>query len=147
MILPVRFQPNLNGIRSEARKDQSRFWPAAQTKRFMSIETEFRSVELRFRLDNPVQPLGGHAFTMLEGVTETPSAFVPGRPAHRWLAVRTAGNATLEDIGRRVHVSPAFAEKVYDIVYPGTTIVVTDAPALSPSPSTHAVLLMEAAKQ
>jgi len=100
-----------------------------------------------FKIDNPQQPLGGHAFTMLEGVAETPSAFVPGRPAHRWMAVRTQGKTTLEDIGRRVHVSQEFAEKVYDIVSPGTTIVVTDAPALRPSPSAHAVFLMEAAKQ
>jgi hypothetical protein len=100
-----------------------------------------------FKIDDPQQPLGGHAFTMLEGVAETPSAFVSDRPAHRWLAVRTEAKPTLEDIARRVHVSPAFAEKVYDIVSPETTIVVTDAPALRPSPSAHAVSLMEAAKQ
>jgi hypothetical protein len=100
-----------------------------------------------FKIDNPHQPLGGHAFTMLEGVAETPSAFVPGRPAHRWMAVKTEGKTTLEDIARRVRISPAFAEKVYDIVSPGTTIVVTDAPALRPSPAAHAVFLMEAAKQ
>jgi hypothetical protein len=46
-----------------------------------------------------------------------------------------------------VHLSPAFAEKVYDIVSPGTTVVVTDAPALRNSPSARAVFLMEAAKQ
>jgi hypothetical protein len=63
------------------------------------------------------------------------------------MAVRTEGKTTLEDIGRRVHVSQAFAEKVYDIVSPGTTIVVTDAPALRPSPSAHAVFLMEAARK
>ncbi|MGZ5002527.1 MAG: hypothetical protein ACXWBM_04970, partial [Chthoniobacterales bacterium] len=100
-----------------------------------------------FTIDNPERPLGGHAFTMLEGVAQTPSTFVPGRPAHRWMAVRTEGKTTLEDLGRRVRVSPAFAEKVYDIVSPGTTIVVTDAPALRPLPSAHAIFLMEAAKQ
>ena len=100
-----------------------------------------------FNLDDPVRPLGGHAFTMLEGVAETPSSLVAGRPAHRWMAVRTEGKTTLEDLGRRVHVSPAFAEKLYDIVSPGTTVVVTDAPALRPSPSAHAIFLMEAAKR
>ena len=84
---------------------------------------------------------------MLEGIAETASTFVPGRPAHRWMAVRTEGNITLEDLGRRVRVPPAFAEKVYDLVSPGTTVVVTDAPALRPSPSAHAVFLMETAKQ
>jgi hypothetical protein len=84
---------------------------------------------------------------MLEGIAEMPSAWVPGRPAHRWMAVRTEGKTTLEDLGHRVRVSPAFAEKVYDIVSSGTTIVVTDAPALRPSPLSHAVFLMEAAKK
>ena len=91
--------------------------------------------------------IGRAGFKMLEGVAETPSTFVPDRPAHRWMAVRTEGKTTLEDIGRRVHISPAFAEKVYDLVIPGTTVVVTDAPALRPSASAHAVFLMEAAKQ
>jgi hypothetical protein len=100
-----------------------------------------------FKIDNPHQPLGGHAFTMLEGVAETPSAFVPGRPEHRWMAVKTEGKTTLEDIARRMRISAAFAEKVYDIVTPGTTVVVTDAPALRPSPAAHAVLLMESVKQ
>ena len=99
-----------------------------------------------FEIDNPKQPLGSHAFTMLEGVGQTESVFVPGRPAHRWLAVRTDGNTTLEKLGRRLHVSPAFAEKVYDIVSTGTTVVVTDAPGLRSSPTVHA-LLMQAAEQ
>jgi hypothetical protein len=100
-----------------------------------------------FTIDDPKHPLGGHAFTMLEGVAETPSTFVPGRAAHRWMAVRTEGKTTLEDLGRRVRVSPVFAERVYDVVSPGTTVVVTDAPALRPSPLAHAVFLMEAAKR
>lgn len=63
------------------------------------------------------------------------------------MTVRMEGKTTLEDLGRRVRVAPVFAEKLYDIVSPGTTVVVTDAPALHPSPSAHAVLLMEAGQQ
>jgi hypothetical protein len=63
------------------------------------------------------------------------------------MAIRTEGEVTLDDLARRVRISPAFAEKVYDIVTPGTTIVVTDAPALHDSPSAHAVFLMEAARR
>lgn len=96
-------------------------------------------------IDLPQQPLGGHAFTMLAGVTERASAFVPGRPSHKWMAVRTGGDTTLDDLARRVRISPEFAQKVYDVVSPGTTIVVTDAPALRASPGVHSVLLMETA--
>jgi hypothetical protein len=81
---------------------------------------------------------------MLSGFTPTSSAFVPGRPAHQWMAVKTKGEITLNDLGRRVRVAPEFAEKVYDIVSPGTTIVVTDAPALVTPPSNRAIRLMDA---
>jgi hypothetical protein len=72
---------------------------------------------------------------------------VLGRVGHRGMAVRTEGNTTLEDIGRRVHVSSDFAEKIYDIVSPGTTIVVTDAPATRSSSASNSVFLMEATKK
>jgi hypothetical protein len=39
------------------------------------------------KIDNPLRPLGTRAFTMLAGVAETASAFVPGRPGHQWMAV------------------------------------------------------------
>jgi hypothetical protein len=97
-------------------------------------------------IDNPTQPQGGHVYTMLEGVAETASAFVPGRPGHRWMVVKTdskKNDTPLEDLARRVHVAAEFAEKVYDVVSPGTTIVVTDNPALPSSPSNRAVRLME----
>lgn len=97
-------------------------------------------------IDDPAQPLGSHAYTMLDGVAETTSALVPGRPSHRWMVVETDSKkreTTLEELGRRVHVSAEFAERIYDVVTPGTTIVVTDAPALSGPTSNRAVRLME----
>jgi hypothetical protein len=98
------------------------------------------------KIDDPAQPLGSHAYTMLDGVAETASAFVPGRLGHRWMVVETESKnreTTLEELGRHVHVSAEFAEKIYDIVAPGTTIVVTDAPALSGPTSNRAVRVME----
>ena len=98
------------------------------------------------RIDNPTQPLGSRTYTMLAGISETASAFVPGRPAHQWMTVKTdiKENASLHDLAHRVHVAPDFAAKVYDVVTPGTTIVVTDAPALPISSSHREVLLMKA---
>jgi hypothetical protein len=95
------------------------------------------------QIDDPKRLLGSHVFTMLEGLSETPSAFVRGRRAHRWMAVKTEGNTTLSDLGQHVHVPPEFAAKVYDIIAPGTTILVTDAPALPSTSSERAVRLME----
>ena len=94
-------------------------------------------------IDDPKHPLGSHVFTMLSGLSKEPSAFVRGRPAHQWMAVETEGNTTLHDLGQRVRVPPEFAEKVYDVLTPGTTIVVTDAPALPSTASPRNVPLME----
>jgi hypothetical protein len=91
--------------------------------------------------------LGSHAFTMLEGVAEKESPFAPGRPAHRWMAIRTQGQTTLEDLAKRVRVTPELLEKLYDLLAPGTTIVVTDAPALHGSPKARSIFVMESAPQ
>lgn len=56
----------------------------------------------------------------------------------------TKENVSLRDLARRVNVAPDFAAKVYDVVASGTTIVVTDAPALPISPSRRGILLMKA---
>lgn len=78
-------------------------------------------------------PLGGNVFTMLAGVTEKPSWWAPGRPARKWLKV------TSDDVGRRVDAddlaprlrfNPEFATKLYDAIAPGTTVIVTDQPAV-----------------
>jgi hypothetical protein len=60
-------------------------------------------------IDDPKRPLGSHVFTMLSGLSEQPSAFVRGRPAHQWMAVETEGNTTLADLARRVRAPPEFA--------------------------------------
>jgi lipoprotein-anchoring transpeptidase ErfK/SrfK len=78
-------------------------------------------------------PVGGHVFALLEGVTEKPSWWAPGRAARKWMRVTT------DDVGRRIdpddlaprlHFNPEFATKLYDVVEAGTTIIVTDQPAI-----------------
>lgn len=93
-------------------------------------------------IDDPQRPIGSHVFTMLAGVSGKPSAFVRGRLAHQWMAVKTEGRATLPDLARRVQVPDEFAARVYDVLAPGTTIVVTDDPAL-PAAADRSVPLME----
>ncbi len=78
--------------------------------------------------------VGDQVFTMLEGKTGRESALAPGRPGHRWMTVTENGSAreaSLADVGRRVSIPQDFAHKVYDVLSPGSTINVTDAPALS----------------
>ena len=70
--------------------------------------------------------LGDHVFTALSGDTGLPSLLAPGRKALRWMNVSGSGGS--EKIAPRLHFSPEFANKVYDITVPGTTVVITDRP-------------------
>jgi hypothetical protein len=72
--------------------------------------------------------LGDHVFTMLEGVGEKPSWWVPDRTTRKWMTVTSASGrgVTIEDLAKRVRVNPEFASKLYDAVTPGATVIVTD---------------------
>jgi hypothetical protein len=77
--------------------------------------------------------LGGHVFTLLEGVTDAASPWAPGRPARKWMSVESDADSRGADVGalaKRVRLSPEFAGKVYDALTPGATIIVTDEPAV-----------------
>lgn len=78
-------------------------------------------------------PLGGHVFSLLDGVTEKPSWWAPNRPARKWMTVSTdkvGRDISFDDLGRRVRFNPDFASKLYEVVAPGTTVIVTDEPAV-----------------
>jgi lipoprotein-anchoring transpeptidase ErfK/SrfK len=72
--------------------------------------------------------LGDHVFTMLEGTGSGESPFAPGRAARRWMSV-SGGRGSPHDLASKVDFSPDFAQKLYDVLSPGATIVVTDRPA------------------
>ena len=77
--------------------------------------------------------LGGHVFTMLEGVSAADSSLVPGRAAHLWMSVESNASSRSADVAalaKRVRISPEFAAKVYDTLKPGATLIVTDQPAV-----------------
>ena len=87
--------------------------------------------------------LGGHVFTMLDGVSAAESALVPGRPAHIWMNVQSDGasrNADVATLAKRVRISPEFTGKVYDALKPGATIIVTDQPAVRKASRDFAIL-------
>src|ERR1700751_2525253 len=75
--------------------------------------------------------LGEHVFTLLEGTTGKPSQLAPGREAGRWMRVDGEGSGVIaEKFASRLRFSPGFAHKVADAIAPGTTVIVTDAPAV-----------------
>jgi len=79
------------------------------------------------------QPLGGNVFSLLDGVSQNKSWWAPGRAARNWMRVSNddAGRRmSPDDIARRVQINPDFATKLYNLAVPGTTVIVTDQPAL-----------------
>jgi lipoprotein-anchoring transpeptidase ErfK/SrfK len=77
--------------------------------------------------------LGGHVFTLLEGVSAEVSSLVPGRPARIWMSLQSDAKSRSTDVAalaKRIRISPDFAGKVYDALKPGATIIVTDQPAV-----------------
>lgn len=70
--------------------------------------------------------LGDQVFSLLEGTTGRQSVLTPGRDERRWMTVTASGGGNPEKIASRLRVNPEFAQKVYDTIAPGTTVVITD---------------------
>ena len=75
--------------------------------------------------------LGNHVFSLLEGTTDRESILAPGRAARRWMTVASSGRSMpAEKIAPRLRINPEFAQKVYDTIQPGTTVIITDQPVV-----------------
>jgi hypothetical protein len=80
--------------------------------------------------------LGEHVFTLLEGTTSDANPWLPGSKARPWAEVDPDSHdlgMTAQDIASELRIAPDFANKLYDLATPGTTVVVTDEPALRDS--------------
>jgi hypothetical protein len=83
----------------------------------------------RIVVRRPLEPLGDVVFTVLEGVSGKPSPIVEGKPQLRWMAVGLSADEQQilqEDIYRRVRAPQEFARRVYGLLTPGVTVVITD---------------------
>jgi hypothetical protein len=75
--------------------------------------------------------LGDHVYSLLEGTTERQSSLAPGRAARKWMTVTSRGRSVpAEKLAERLRVNPEFANKVYDTIEPGTTVIITDQPVV-----------------
>lgn len=75
--------------------------------------------------------MGNHVFTLLEGTNHRLSWLVPGRAALRWMSVTQGDRPDAADrIASRLRLNPVFAGNVYDILRPGSTVIVTDQPVV-----------------
>src|SRR5256714_1594411 len=75
--------------------------------------------------------LGEQVYSLLEGTTDRESSLAPGRAARRWMSVTSRGpSVPAEKIASRLRINPDFAQKVYDTIEPGTTVIITDQPVV-----------------
>ncbi|MDR0181984.1 L,D-transpeptidase family protein [Lysobacter arvi] len=81
---------------------------------------------------------GRHVFWLLSGARTEASVVVPGRPALRWLEISLEPEGGDREIrladasgAGTIRVNEAFARVVYDILEPGTVLLITDAPLQS----------------
>jgi hypothetical protein len=80
---------------------------------------------------------GALLFVMGEGFDAVPSALDPSQPRHRWtmFPIATTGTAlALEELTAKLRVADEFARRVYAVLAPGTTVLVSDWPALRATP-------------
>ncbi len=73
--------------------------------------------------------LGEQVFSLLEGTTGQPSLLAPGREALRWMSVTSSGG-NAEKVASRLRFNPEFGHKVYDVIKPGATVIITDQPVV-----------------
>ena len=92
----------------------------------------------RFDLDG-VGPGGVQVLQLQAGTRSEESAYVPGRPRLNWRQIKLGGAPAAvpaqereQDLYGRVRVPAEFARNVYELLRPGTTVVITeDAPQAS----------------
>jgi hypothetical protein len=72
-------------------------------------------------------------FVMSEGFDESPSPLDPTRPRHRWTSFAIEGSGpplTMDQLAAHLSVAGDFAQRLYPILTPGTTVVFTNDPAV-----------------
>ncbi len=108
---------------------------SSKDKRVLVFRNGIEIGRSKFAMRDSKRALGTHAFIMQTGWSEG-HGLLKDAPAHRWLAVGIPGHAgenkrqlNPAEIDR-INLPPKFAKLVYDLLEPGTTLLVTDAPIL-----------------
>ena len=87
----------------------------------------------RFTDPEPIRIGGSVLYVMGETLEYEPSPLDPTRPRHQWTAYPIATRADpqpLVDVAATFRLPEEFARRIYDILVPGTTVLVTDLPAI-----------------
>jgi hypothetical protein len=109
---------------------------SAADRRLIVIRNGIEIGRSRIAFSEPGKPVGTHAFIVKAGIGTGESVILKGAAAHNWMAVPmpgygdAAGTDLSSTVGGRIHVPQDFAQQLYPLLVPGTTLLVTDAPVL-----------------
>lgn len=90
----------------------------------------------KIAITDPKIPFGTHVYIAQEGFLPMKHPSAKDLPLHKWVGMAMPGH--MDDEGRapdpnainRIHMPEAFLRSAYPLFVPGTTLVITDAPAL-----------------
>lgn len=79
----------------------------------------------------PGPPIPGGLSLMLDGVVEGENPLVPGRPMRAWTVLTVDTDQELQEfpintLRRRIRIHPGFARDVYELMRPGSLLLVTN---------------------
>jgi len=121
---------------------------STRDKRVVVLRNGVRIGSGPLKIDDAFAVNGSQLFVMSEGYDETPSPLDASRPRHRWAVYPISGSsepASMDTLAAHLSVSSEFAQHIYPILTPGTTIVVTNLPGVRDQDrGMHAVLDAEA---
>jgi hypothetical protein len=98
----------------------------------------------KISISDPESSLIEGVFTILEGYADHENPWVPDKPAPRWMAVQTDFPAGVDQATdwknegsnlNRISIPPYFTSRVYEILEPGSTVMITNE-AASPETTT-----------
>ena len=78
---------------------------------------------------DPESPVDEGVFSVLIGKADHDDPWLPGQPAHRWLNIHggdAPGAETEEQAVNRIHIPRYFSAVIYEMIKPGTTLVITN---------------------
>lgn len=92
---------------------------------------------------------GSVVFVMMQGIEDTPSPLDPAQKRHRWTMYPIRGDAhgtSMDMLASNLKLPDEFSRRVYAILAPGTSILITDLPAVRAfaAPASRTVLESDA---
>ncbi len=100
----------------------------------------------RLSVAEPARIGGSVLYVMGETMEYEPSLLDPTRPKHHWTVYPIATRADpspIVDVSATIRVPDEFARRIYDILVPGTTVLITDLPAIRATSINATVRVLE----